>query len=113
MTTKVRKPLFPNSPDDIILACYLGQPTSAKQLSAAFRALRIDTAESAFIRDGARRVITEHWKSLAVNNQGRWAYLFGEGLVDSEMADAWADDVWPAEADEDDDQEDDDDEASL
>jgi hypothetical protein len=63
------------------------------------------------ILDGARRVITEHWKSLAGNNQSRWAYLFGEGLVDSKMAEAWADEVWPA--DEDDDSEEDDEEASL
>jgi hypothetical protein len=219
MTTNVRKPfaLFPNSPDDIVLACYFGQPTPAKELSAAYRALKITTAESDFsrlqaavasvvlrcvqrqlpqwavvqdgqvtrarqvkqrrmksqfkpqhlftlnwadtapgfswpcayyatrvpahagivvtasadcpetfgwcdiaighfpavddIREGARRVITEHWKFLAGNDQERWAYLFAEGLVDSEMADAWADRVWPADADEDEEQ--DDEEASL
>jgi hypothetical protein len=219
MANSVRKhlTLFPSSPDDLVLACYLGGPTAAKGLSAAYRTLKIEPAESDFtrlqaavasvvlrsvqrqlpqwavirdgqvtetrerrrrrtksklrpqhlfelnwadtgpgfswptayyateiplqrrvvimasadcpetfgwcdialghfpaeedVREGARRVITEHWRFLAANDQARWAYLFRTGLVGSEMVDGWADDVWPSDADED--QDEDDEEAAL
>ena len=46
MTKPVRKPLAPSSsPADIVLACYFGQPTPARELTKAYRALRVGTAE--------------------------------------------------------------------
>ena len=45
--------------------------------------------------EGSRRVVVEDWqRRVAEYDQGRWAYLFGEGLVDETEADAWADDAW-------------------
>lgn len=34
-------------------------------------------------------------------DQGRWIYLFDEGLIDRATADAWADEIWPPEVEED------------
>ena len=48
--------------------------------------------------EGSRRVVVEEWRHrVAEYDQGRWAYLFGEGLVDEAEADAWADDAWGEE----------------
>ena len=51
--------------------------------------------------EGIRRVITEDWRTqYDTYNQSRWAYLFGEGLVDEAEANTWADPVWPEEGEE-------------
>ena len=45
--------------------------------------------------EAAKKVIVEFWGSqVSAWEQCRWAYLFGEGLIDSQTANAWADEVW-------------------
>ena len=47
------------------------------------------------ILEGAHRLITENWScQLGEYDQSRWAYLFGTGLVDEEIAQRWSDEVW-------------------
>ncbi len=48
------------------------------------------------LKEGSRRVVTDDWqRQYGEFNQGRWAYLFFEGLLDGEEAATWADVVWP------------------
>jgi hypothetical protein len=45
--------------------------------------------------DAAKEVVSEFWRmQLNSWDQPRWAYLFDEGLIDTNAADAWADEVW-------------------
>jgi len=47
------------------------------------------------LTQGSQRVITKDWRAQwGQYGQGRWAYFISEGLVQSEEAKAWADDVW-------------------
>ena len=57
--------------------------------------------------DAAKEVVAEFWR-MQVNawDQGRWAYLFAQGLIDTKTADAWADEVWCPSAEEEDETED-------
>ncbi len=44
----------------------------------------------------AKRLIQRFWQGHVYDwDQGRWAYLFDEGLIDRATADAWADEIWP------------------
>lgn len=46
----------------------------------------------------AKRLIQADWDHKRKEYcQERWIYLFDEGLVDSETADLWADEVWPSD----------------
>ena len=46
----------------------------------------------------AKRLIQADWDHKRKEyDQERWVYLFDEGLVDSETADLWADEVWPSD----------------
>ncbi|MCU0843009.1 MAG: hypothetical protein MUC79_15030 [Thiobacillaceae bacterium] len=48
--------------------------------------------------EGARSIVTGFWRDQVNDrNQGRWAYLFDEGAVSDEEANAWADAVWAPE----------------
>ena len=48
------------------------------------------------LMQGSRRVITADWEAQYCEfSQGRWVYLFSEGLVGREEAENWADAVWP------------------
>jgi hypothetical protein len=59
---------------------------------------------STAIPEGCRQVITEWWRSQANGwDQERFAYVWGEGLIDSDTANAWADEVWVTEVEEDED----------
>jgi hypothetical protein len=49
---------------------------------------------------GAKDVITAHWNYLRGHGQGRWLYLFDEGLVTEDVANEWADEVWDQEEEE-------------
>ena len=45
--------------------------------------------------EAAKKVIVEFWGSqVSAWEQPRWAYLFGEGLIDTQTANALADEVW-------------------
>jgi hypothetical protein len=45
--------------------------------------------------EAAKKVIVEFWGSqVSAWEQCRWAYLFGEGLIDTQTANAWANEVW-------------------
>lgn len=45
--------------------------------------------------EAAEEVITDFWRmQLNTWDQPRWAYLFGEGLIDEKTANAWANVVW-------------------
>lgn len=47
---------------------------------------------------GSRQVVVADWRRrIGEYGQGRWAYLFGEGLVDETEAKAWADEAWEEE----------------
>jgi hypothetical protein len=53
------------------------------------------------LKDGSRRIIVEDWRYQYKHcSQGRWAYLFGTGLVGEGEAAAWADEVWGEDWDE-------------
>lgn len=61
--------------------------------------------------DAAKEIIIDFWrKQVNAWDQPRWAYLFAQGLIDTNTANAWADEVWcehvEAETDENEDQED-------
>ena len=44
----------------------------------------------------AKRIIQGFWEYQRNSwDQERWAYLFDEGLIDSQTADEWAEEVWP------------------
>ncbi len=46
--------------------------------------------------EAARLAIVAYWKDQVYDvDQGRWAYLFNEGLIDSDTANSWADEAWP------------------
>ena len=54
------------------------------------------------ILDAAKEVIISNWLWQRESwDQGRWAYLFDEGLIDGDKANEWASEVW-FEASEDD-----------
>jgi len=56
----------------------------------------------------SKRAILAYWsEQMGEYDQGRWAYLFYEGLIDEKTANAWADEVWPAAQLEDEDEFDD------
>lgn len=51
--------------------------------------------------EAARSIIVNYWRDSAYErDQSRWAYLFDEGLVSNEEANAWADKAWPETASE-------------
>jgi len=62
---------------------------------------------------GSKEIIVADWTRLAGDGQGRWAYLFGNGLVDAETANTWADEVWPECDDDDESKEEDDNEGET
>lgn len=45
--------------------------------------------------EGARAIIVGYWKKETNVEAGRWADLWGAGLIDEETAYAWAAEVWP------------------
>ena len=48
------------------------------------------------LKSGSRRVITQDWNVQSGRfQQGRWVYLFSEGLVHRKETESWADAVWP------------------
>lgn len=50
----------------------------------------------------AKRLMQKFWQGHVYDwDQGRWIYLFDEGLIDRATADAWADEIWPPEVEED------------
>jgi hypothetical protein len=51
--------------------------------------------------DGAHEIIVNSWEEQASWGQERWAYLFDEGLVNTQLAEQWADEVWSPEDDDD------------
>ena len=55
------------------------------------------------VKVAARNIVTANSKSqLDGLEQGRWAYLFDEGLIDVTEADVWANAVWREATDRDD-----------
>lgn len=45
--------------------------------------------------EAAKEAIVEFWTmQVSTWDQGRWAYLFDQGLIDTETANEWADEVW-------------------
>jgi len=51
--------------------------------------------------EAARSMITAFWRMQRDSwDQQRWACLFDTGLVDRDVAQGWADEVWPPEVDE-------------
>ncbi len=50
------------------------------------------------VQEGVHEAIVEWWRGQADNGQFRWAYLFQVGEIDSDMADAWAEEVWDADS---------------
>lgn len=53
--------------------------------------------------EAARSIIVPYWEGQVYDwDQGRWVYLFNEGLIDSHTANTWADEVWPDTAPEED-----------
>jgi hypothetical protein len=44
--------------------------------------------------DGCADVLRGWWRFLQENCQDRWAYVWGEGLIDRAAARGWADEVW-------------------
>ena len=51
--------------------------------------------------EAAKKAITAYWAGQVEDwDQNRWAYLFDEGLVDENTANAWADAVWTATDDD-------------
>ena len=47
-----------------------------------------------------RKIIIAHWTKLRDDGQSRWVYLFDEVLIDGQLANEWADEVWSDESDE-------------
>ncbi len=58
------------------------------------------------ILEGSKMVITGWWQEQCGDyEQGRWAYVWQEGIIDMATAEEWGDSVWPpyvAESEEDD-----------
>jgi len=51
--------------------------------------------------EAAKEILINYWKlHREYCCQERWAYLFEEGLISNEEANAWADEVWPEEIDD-------------
>ncbi|PKN96597.1 MAG: hypothetical protein CVU43_19860 [Chloroflexi bacterium HGW-Chloroflexi-5] len=47
-------------------------------------------------REAAKSIIVSYWRDTIYGwDQERWAYLFNEGLISDEEANAWADEAWP------------------
>ncbi len=47
-------------------------------------------------REAVKSILISYWRSsLDGWDKERWAYLFYEGLISDEEANAWADEVWP------------------
>lgn len=50
-------------------------------------------------REAAKSIIVSYWHdSIYLSDQQRWAYIFDEGQISNEEANAWADEVWPESA---------------
>jgi len=48
--------------------------------------------------EGSRRIVVEDWRyQIGEWDQGRWAYLFFEGLLNEAGAESWADEAWGKE----------------
>ena len=47
--------------------------------------------------EGSKKIIVDDWSMQAGWGQEEWAYLFSEGMVDGEMARAWAEEGWGEE----------------
>ena len=48
--------------------------------------------------EAAHQVLTSFWRQqYEAWDQSRWAYLFAQGLIDTELASSWADEVWGTE----------------
>ena len=51
--------------------------------------------------EAAKSIITAFWRMQRDSwEQERWAYLFDTGLIDTDEAARWADEVWPPEVEE-------------
>jgi hypothetical protein len=47
------------------------------------------------LEDAAHDIITGYWREMFDKyDQGQWAYLFDEGLIDEDEAERWAEEVW-------------------
>lgn len=53
--------------------------------------------------EGCADVLKGWWRYLHENCQGRWAYVWDEGLIDRAVATGWANEVWVEESDEEED----------
>ena len=54
------------------------------------------------VLESASAIVQGEWKNLfQTNDQGRWAYLFDEGLIDTDLAEKLADQVWEVDEEED------------
>ena len=48
--------------------------------------------------EDAAKIVQNEWRHLFLTySQSRWAYLFGEGLINTEWAESLADEVWDRE----------------
>jgi len=48
--------------------------------------------------EAAKKIIIDWWREQQyLCDQQRWAYLFYEGLISDEEANAWAEEAWPEE----------------
>ena len=48
--------------------------------------------------EAARQAITAFWQyQYSSWDQSRWAYLFAQGIVDTDTADSWAKEIWESE----------------
>lgn len=57
------------------------------------------------LKEAARHIVIRFWnKQVGEPDEGRWAYLFDEGLISTSEAEEWADEVWDTRPSEDEDE---------